>query len=241
MYLAFEMPGLKAKIQRLFLPIEFTRYTEFSYIIKFIEKNRSHIFKVLDISSPYMLSYYWKRKKYQITKTDINSDEEKNIRQCSNLTFQVEDAVNLSFDDNYFDLTYSISVIEHIYNDYMTAINEMIRVTKKNGLIYLTFPVSAEHNEIWLDHDIYSNQQKKEGRTFFYYKFDKEDVEAIFDNIKDKASVLSYDIYWESFNGSYDLTIKMLKANFFGKYLSYLKNAIIRKTFRHPSFRLKVI
>ena len=44
-------------------------------------------------------------------------------------------AENLPFEDNTFDFIFCYTVIEHVQNVEM-AIEEMIRVTKKNGYIY---------------------------------------------------------------------------------------------------------
>ncbi len=47
---------------------------------------------------------------------------------------------NLPFEDNMFDCTVGISVLEHV-EDVNTAVKELKRVTKLNGKIYLGFPV----------------------------------------------------------------------------------------------------
>ncbi len=49
------------------------------------------------------------------------------------------DAFPLPFDDNQFDFVISYETIEHI-SDYKNFFSELIRVTKKNGIIILTCP-----------------------------------------------------------------------------------------------------
>lgn len=221
------LPSLKQKIHRLLLPIETTRYTEFTYIIKYLEKNKIKPDNVLDVSSPYMLAYFLAKKGAKVIKTDINSGEERYIKKNKNLFFQKENALHLSFNNDNFDLTYSISVIEHIYEDYLKAIDEMIRVTQKGGLIYLTFPVSDKHQEVWCDDDIYSDQAKKDSKIFFCYRYDKADVDKILKHINTKAVILSYDIYWEIKNGSYNITMSYLKKFLFNKYFSFMKDILV--------------
>lgn len=54
------------------------------------------------------------------------------------LKFIESDAMNIIFRNNYFDFTTSFNALEHI-PDPLVAIEEMIRVTKVSGIIYLTF------------------------------------------------------------------------------------------------------
>ena len=52
--------------------------------------------------------------------------------------FHAIDAMSMPYRDNYFDLVVSFNAFEHIPNP-EHALREMIRVTKPNGLIYITF------------------------------------------------------------------------------------------------------
>ncbi len=51
-----------------------------------------------------------------------------------NVDFQQGDGLALTFEDNFFDLAYSTHVLEHI-QDRVTALQEMKRVVKPNGLV----------------------------------------------------------------------------------------------------------
>jgi SAM-dependent methyltransferase len=55
--------------------------------------------------------------------------------------FQPADSLALPFDDASFDVSYSISSLEHMSNP-VQAINEMIRVTKPDGLVTFTMDVA---------------------------------------------------------------------------------------------------
>lgn len=53
-----------------------------------------------------------------------------------NLNTVLCDGLKLPFEDNTFDITTTYSVLHHI-PDYISALKEMIRVTKKGGFIYI--------------------------------------------------------------------------------------------------------
>ncbi|UAJ72564.1 class I SAM-dependent methyltransferase [Synechocystis sp. PCC 7339] len=57
------------------------------------------------------------------------------------VSFIKADSLHLPFDDNTFDLSYSISSLEHM-PDPVKAVEEMIRVTKHKGLIVFTMDVA---------------------------------------------------------------------------------------------------
>ncbi len=65
----------------------------------------------------------------------------KSIRGSMN--FQQANSEELPFDNEQFDVSFSLSAIEHMNNP-QKALKEMIRVTKKGGLISLTFDVASK-------------------------------------------------------------------------------------------------
>jgi SAM-dependent methyltransferase len=50
------------------------------------------------------------------------------------------DVMRLDFPDDFFDGYWSLGVIEHFYDGYGKIIEEMRRVIKKDGFLFLTFP-----------------------------------------------------------------------------------------------------
>lgn len=211
----------------IFYPLDSTRYTEFAYFLEYIRKY-SISFKgktVLDISSPFMLAYIL-AKDAHVTKTDINPEESRSIKPSKQLVFKQEDGTALTYADNSFDLVYSVSVIEHIYNGYIKTIQEMIRVCKPGGYIYLSFPVSKEHQEEWIENSIYSHQHTNEGKTFFQYRFSEKDVNEIIASFAG-ATVRSKDIYWERTPGLYDTMTRRMRKRPKNKYLEFAKMALL--------------
>lgn len=69
------------------------------------------------------------KAKFQRNSTDF---------EFKKIEFHVADAMDLPYKDNYFDLVVSQNAFEHI-PDPSVALKEAMRVTKKGGLIYLTF------------------------------------------------------------------------------------------------------
>lgn len=87
-------------------------------------------------------SYCFSQHLKEVVGTDISS---KFIKFASksyikeNLSYRVEDAVSLSFQDEEFDVAVAFDFIEHCYNVRM-ALNEVSRVIKKDGLIIIVSP-----------------------------------------------------------------------------------------------------
>ncbi len=71
---------------------------------------------------------------YNITAIDICENNLKSI--LPNINKKIGNINNIDNDDNYYDIVYSIEVIEHIVN-YEESIKEMIRVLKSNGKLII--------------------------------------------------------------------------------------------------------
>jgi ubiquinone/menaquinone biosynthesis C-methylase UbiE len=79
----------------------------------------------------------------QLTSCDINEEDIAYARQLNagnpKVTYRVEDALNLSFADNTFDLVVSVDVIEHVGQP-ERMVEEVQRVLKPEGVALITFP-----------------------------------------------------------------------------------------------------
>jgi len=69
-----------------------------------------------------------------------------NKNTISQIIYKQEDAQSLTFDDDFFDMITCVSTIEHIENDSL-AMEEMGRVLKPGGLLYMTFPFNHDYVE----------------------------------------------------------------------------------------------
>lgn len=78
-----------------------------------------------------------------LTAVDINETDVEYARTLNagtpNLNYQVDNALDLSFPDNTFDLIISVEVIEHV-GDPERMIGEIQRVLKPRGFLLITFP-----------------------------------------------------------------------------------------------------
>lgn len=233
------LPSWQKKVSAFLRPVDTTRFYEFAYLIKFLKKNNLYNLNILDVSSPHLMAYYLS-KKNRVLKINIDIAEKKYIKENRNLVFKLEDATQLSFSDNTFDLTYSISVIEHIYEKYSKAICEMIRVTKKGGYVYLTFPVAEKYREEWLDGYVYPNQFSNGERTFFFYRFNENKINSLLNQLPG-VKVLARDIFWEKKIGIYDSAIKKINFKLKNKYLNFIKDIIINNYYGFTMFPSKPI
>ena len=79
----------------------------------------------------------------ELVACDINEQDIQYARalnqEVPNLEYRVEDALNLSFPDNTFDLLLSVDVIEHVGQP-ERMIEEVGRILKPGGLALITFP-----------------------------------------------------------------------------------------------------
>lgn len=231
---AWRVPG-KYKLLFLLNPVDATRYLEFSYLIRFLKNNNYHPTRILDVSSPLILSYILSSRGAEVCKTDIDTREEKYFRPGGPVHFQQEDATGMSFADGSFDLAYSISVIEHIHERYHLAIHEMIRVTRPGGLVYLSFPVAGSTVEEWVDFPVYSSQAERDGRIFFQYRFGPDLLEKMIQELPDNVDVVVQDVFWERWEGLYDWLVECLRSSknsrFFGPLKSGLLNLVLGPIF----------
>ncbi len=79
----------------------------------------------------------------QLVSCDINEGDIAFARdlnqEVKNLEYRVENALDLSFPDNHFDLIISVDVIEHVGHP-EKMMDEIARVLKPGGVLMITFP-----------------------------------------------------------------------------------------------------
>lgn len=84
----------------------------------------------------------------------------------------------LPFEDNTFDLVCAFDVIEHVEDDQL-AVNELKRVTKKEGLVLITVPAFMS---LWSHHDVINHHFKR-------YK--ENEIKALFKKTNNGEEVFS--------------------------------------------------
>lgn len=98
--------------------------------------------KVLDVwAGTWNLTNYFLKNNCFVTASDVSEKSLDFLKNRFNefknsLNTKIIDSENLPFEDNTFDITATYSVLHHI-PDYLNTVNEMIRVTKPWGFIFI--------------------------------------------------------------------------------------------------------
>lgn len=176
--------------RRAVCPIDYMRYAEFEALLR-VAPLRDGI-TVLDIGSPQWLTLAMAKRHPGARFTYINiidseldpCREVADALRLMNIRYLKEDARSMSFDAATFDLTWSISVIEHIFPEQggdVQAIIEITRVMKPHGQLYLTVPCKSKRKVVYTDGFGYG--QSGSGRNFFAREYDRlQFSELIFDS-----------------------------------------------------------
>ena len=78
---------------------------------------------------------------YDVYGVDYAKETIKKINRCvPEIKVTYGDVRKLDFEDGFFDGYWSLGVIEHFYNGYDEIINEMYRVLKHGGVLFMTVP-----------------------------------------------------------------------------------------------------
>lgn len=189
-------------------PVSIVRYFELEYVDSNLPLKNG--MKVLDVSSPYLFSFY-QSVKHSLEYFYINPDE-KDLSNVISLSTKMKfksrylaqqmNALALDYPDNFFDSVISISVIEHIENDGDTAaIKEIWRVLKPGGILLFTVPVKKTYEIEFRERDEYNlNQDKKAEKYFFQRIYDNQKIgERLL------SSISNYEIISKKIFGSTDI------------------------------------
>ena len=105
------------------------------------------------------------------------------------------DVRKMPFDDNYFEGYWSIGVIEHFYSGYDEIIQEMVRVVKPGGYVFMSFPYMSSLRRLKAYLNLYPTWDKEAEEEhvdqFYQFMLDHKKVasdmsEAGFDAIEDR-------------------------------------------------------
>lgn len=115
------------------------------------------------------------KKVYGVDLAKDSIDYCKKHHSHRNLTFQQGDITQLVFKDNFFDLICVFETIEHV-KDYQKAIQEIYRVLKPGGMLFISTPNKA----------VYSPDTKKPFYPFHYHEFYLKDLKNMLKPFKVK-------------------------------------------------------
>lgn len=159
--------GFKKTVGKITQPINsYTRFPEYFLMEQALQQHiaangKLNDLRILDVGSPKTFGLYlaYNMRAY-IEMTDIsglNLDDYKvlweNIKKNAKgaACFSPQDARALSYESAQFDVTYAMSVVEHVEGQEgdVRAIREMIRVLKPGGLLILSVPFGNRYFEQW--------------------------------------------------------------------------------------------
>jgi len=109
----------------------------------------------------------------------------------------------LDFSDGFFDGYWSIGVIEHFYHGYGKVANEMRRVLKPGGFLFITFPYMSPLRKMKAKFGTYIDikNTKIESEYFYQYALNHKEVTEYFE---DHGFAMVYDKPYDAIKGIKD-------------------------------------
>ena len=124
------------------------------------------------------------------------------------LSVRVEDVKNIKRPDNYYDIYISLGVIEHFKEGPAQILDEMERVTKRNGYIILSVPSISLLRRIKIKLKKYKRYkeiiQKQNGLYFYQYAFSVAELKKMF---REKGLKIVFTFPWSGIKGLKDEVI----------------------------------
>jgi SAM-dependent methyltransferase len=157
--------GAKKTLGKILQPINsYTRFPEYHFLARNIGQfvqcsDANERVRILDVGSPKCLGLYLAyRHKVEVHLTDVYEPavEESRIlwdaikdKASGEPIFSVRDGRTCGFSDDYFDIVYSMSVVEHVEGGSgdRETVQEMLRVLKPGGLLLVTVPLGSRYVE----------------------------------------------------------------------------------------------
>ena len=92
-----------------------------------------------------------------VTSVEFDQDCYEFTRDVVKIPIQQGSILSLNFPDNAFDLVCAFDVIEHVEDDRL-AVSEMRRVSRKNGVIFVSVPAFMF---LWSEHDVVNHHFRR--------------------------------------------------------------------------------
>lgn len=174
----------------LLAPVLYWRFSEFSECLASIDAMKRDYLKILDIGSPKLLSLFLAlKRRHTVYATDLQDteifsrykrhfDDWQSVKGASGkYIVELQDARSLQYNDNTFDVVFSLEVLGHIPDEGdITAMQEIYRVLKKDGVAVIAVPYADKAKCFFVQHDVYDSRYQ--GSPIFYLRqYDKHSVE----------------------------------------------------------------
>lgn len=123
---------------------------EFITTVKYIEKYLQKGMKIIDIGAGTgRYSHYFAKKGFEVDAVELTDHNieifKSHITEDEKITITKGDAVDLSnIGSNKYDITLVLGPMYHLYDevDKISALKEALRVTKKEGIVFVAYTVS---------------------------------------------------------------------------------------------------
>jgi len=116
---------------------------------------------------------------YKVTGIDYAEKTVETVKKAKpELDIRLGDVRKTDFPDNYFDGYWSFGVIEHFYKGYNEILNEMYRILKPDGFLFITFPHMSRLRKIKARKNKYPvwKNSEKEIKNFYQFALDEKKV-----------------------------------------------------------------
>jgi len=191
----------KYNIQKLYPP----KFSSFDLVIKYTKKFLPPGSRILEGGCGRGQNVYKLCKEGYIAEGIDYADE--TVREAKKyfpqLNVQKRDIRHTRFPDNYFDGYWSIGVIEHYYRGYGEIIDEMARVLKKNGFLFISFPWMSPLRKMKAKLNLYPLWEEKLELQKNFYQF-ALNANCVKKNIKKRGFIFIEQHYLDGTKGIKD-------------------------------------
>jgi SAM-dependent methyltransferase len=188
--------GWKKTIGKILQPINmYTRFPEYQLFHAAIRPDvggrTDSLRRVLDVGSPKLFGFFLaSRYEIRIHLTDLNPNDIEEYSTmwsalCGGATghavLERQDARALTYNDESYEIVYSMSAIEHVENEGgdTLAVRELWRVLRPTGLLIISVPFGDRYQEQMATGFSYSTTAVQSSKSHFFQRvYDKEAVEA---------------------------------------------------------------
>jgi len=110
------------------------------------------------------------------------------------LNIQLGDVRKTTFPDHYFDAYWSFGVIEHFYTGYDDILNEMKRIIKPGGYLFISFPHLSPLRKLKIKNNSYAiwKENPQQINHFYQFALDKSTVMEKLSKIGFKLLEINY-------------------------------------------------
>lgn len=157
------------------------------------------------------------------------------------LDFRLGDITNLDLESNSIDGYWSLGVIEHFYDGYQDSLEEMRRVLKEDGYLFLTMPAMNPLRKLKAFFNLYPSFKEDEMSKNFFYQYCL-DPSIIVEDFSSQGFSLVKRFYTAGFKGIKDESPVFFRQflqkiydskNIFSKIIKYSVEKITSRFFGH--------